>query len=204
MDPAGRGQAEGSGLSLATRGLFGGEGDGRLHPRSLIRRAVVTALRAEAGGLAGQIHASRVLPLNRARLPAVLVYANSERIVGSRDDAGRIPIREIELVVEIVAASSAELDEILDSHALAIERIVQQDETQAGHAEDTVLGDTKLTFVQEADAIYGSCQITFRVTYAQPAHENIEPDLGAASVRWDLGPEPDSQIDAEDRIAYEE
>lgn len=203
MDPAGRGLPEATGLAVATRGLFADD-EGRLHPRTLIRRHVVAALRAEAGALAGQVHPSRVLPLRRSRLPAVLVYANKDSVVGSRDDSVRIHVREVELVVEIVAAAAADLDEILDSHALAVERIVQSEETQGGNAEDTVLADTKLAFVQEGETLFGSCQITFKITYAKPAHEDIEPNLALAGVRWDVGPEPDSRIDAEDRIAYEE
>jgi hypothetical protein len=100
-----------------------------LHPRALIRRAVVRVLRQDAATAA--LMADRIFP-NRTEhwladeLPACGVYTLSETPVESDVSPGPDE-RRIDLAVEVLARMASGVDDALDSLCLAVERALQLD-----------------------------------------------------------------------------
>lgn len=100
-----------------------------MHRRKAMRDAVVTALRANAGVSAlvpatSHIESSRIVPLDPAALPRIMVYIRGEKVSDLITRAPREYLVQSDLVVEYVSrikpASSTPEDE-LDAAAEAIE-----------------------------------------------------------------------------------
>jgi hypothetical protein len=100
-----------------------------LHPRALIRHAVVRTLR-EAPALSSRL-GRRVFP-NREEhwlqdeLPAAGVYTLSEQTIDSKISPDPDE-RRIDLVVEILAGMSVRVDDTLDALTLAVEKALLLD-----------------------------------------------------------------------------
>ena len=176
------------------------------HPRTLIRESLKARLAAELDGGAYPTPAgarwfvSREVPLNKAKLPAGIIYDDAE----SRDgDAwtGK-PKRVVEVTLEAwtTAADEEALDAALDVMALAIEMVVDKDPYMEGNAEKTEYQGTEKERWIEAKRAVGAVYITYDVTYLMPNYgfEELD-DLLQFNVDHDMAP-ADGDLEAQDIV----
>ena len=185
-----------TGLTVTTRGLLSGQDP----ERTAIRDRVVKKLKAETAA-ADRVYGSRILPLPEADLPALLVYTQNEPSIEVFAESPRVFDRTLQLIVEIIAMQSDQLDAQLDAIARIVETIVLADRLQGGFARDTLLSSITVQFSEEGAVSAASCQITFNVMYQTSVEDLVGDDLETAQIGWDLAA-PDGQKEAEDTITY--
>jgi hypothetical protein len=181
-----------------------------LHPRTEIRRAVVTRLR-NVTNQPLRITDSRVTPHRASQLPLVSVGTTAERVTANDDyDGARILTRELTVEVEIARASNtddasyeAALAETLESDCRYVELAIAEDETLAGRVRHIILESTAIRFEPIAQTPVGIALLTFTATYEAPAQETVLPEFSLGTVKWDLAP-PDGITDAEDTLDVQE
>ena len=131
--------------------------------RKQIRDAVAARLRETFPN----VFASRAKPLFDQDLPAVLVYASSESIKNERwdtDGFGALT-RELDLMVEAVDLGSADLDDKLDAHALAIEAALDGWEVPDRKSAVLRFRGTDMDMSIEGNKTYGAVRLAFSLTY---------------------------------------
>lgn len=131
------------------------------HVRLQIRDAAVALLTAELGEDA-DVYASRILPLEEADLPAVLVYTNSEEV--AELEFGGLD-RTLSLVVEAVAQAT-DLDAALDPLLVGIESALNGSTLGGLAARVLPTGGLEVTQSAEGAAPVGRARLTFEVAYA--------------------------------------
>lgn len=162
-----------------------------MHPRKLIRQAVV-ALLTNATSAGARVQGTRVEP--HKKLPALSVYTLSESV--ERDASANTAPRELTRDVKIeitgwVAHSDVlPVDDAMDELAEQIEAAMDVDPYLAGAAGDSVLEETVMQVVEDdgrSDPMIGVITLTYSVTYytspAAPADLN---DLLRVGVTHDL------------------
>lgn len=137
------------------------------HPRELIRKKVVQYLRGTTNAGAS-VYASRVAPLIsnswQDELPAICVY--------TMDDNGEIfnaapreYLRTVEVVVEIHAKATSDLDDDLDTIARQVEKLLLQDDTLDGLCNDFTYSRTKMVIRDDGEELLGGCRMIFDAEY---------------------------------------
>lgn len=93
------------------------------HVRAQIRAATAKALRAIAGtyGVGSRVFVTRRIPLQAEHLPALLVYTLSEQSEAETLSGPRYLSRDLDLLIDVVAQDTTDLDTILDEIAAAVE-----------------------------------------------------------------------------------
>lgn len=168
-----------------------------LHPRQIIREAVVAALLGKTdAGL--RVYASRIRPWRGKKLPAIGVYLDTET-ADHEDSAPRRYFRSADIRVEIVAEADEALDAVFDAVALQVETALLVDPTLGGKADDLEFERTETNLSADGDTLLGACALIFSASYETRPPEPVLDDLETVSVRYDLA-EPDGDIDAEDTI----
>lgn len=181
-----------------------------LHPRTEIRRAVVTALR-NATNVPTRIVDSRVIPHEEADLPLVTVRCVSEQVTDASEyQSARMLTRAARIEVEIVRALDtdgpsfeAALAETLDSDCRYVELAVTFDERLAERVQHIVLESTEIRLEPNATTPVGSALLTFAANYESAAQETLAPEFVLGRVVWDLAP-TDGITDAEDTLDVQE
>ena len=183
-----------------------------LHPRTEIRRAIVTRLR-NVTNQPLRITDSRVSPHRTDQLPLVSVRTTDETVTEADDfESARILTRALTVEVEIVRRSNtddssyeAALAETLESDCRYVELAMAEDERLGGRVEHIVLASTSVRFEANAETPVGIALLTFTATYEAPAQETIAPEFALGTVQWDLAPKSNPiQVDAEDSLDVEE
>ena len=143
------------------------------HLRKAIRHEVVATLSAVAA-LAGRVTATRLVPVHQDQLPQICVYTMDED--SASDGTAQGMQRELRLVVEILVAGNAGLDDEADDLATAVEEALAQSRTRAGRAYDTLLLSTRFSVSREGEEKTGHCQLAYSVFYrtsrASPTQNN--------------------------------
>lgn len=136
-----------------------------LHPRTLIRFAIVAALLG-ATAAAARVFATRVVPVRRTELPAIAVYTIEE----DAEDKGTAP-RELERVVQVAIeavvhpAALSPADDVLDALSLQIEKAMHADPYLGGNAGDCLLTKTEIGVLPDGERLLGQLLLTYAVTY---------------------------------------
>ena len=139
------------------------------HLRRQIRDQVVSTLKADAGvsALVGdRVLASWRRPLSRGRLPAILVYTDSEEAEVT-ESATPTYDRALALQVECLVEQTAAPEDLLDSMALAVEQALHADRSRGGLAEETLYTGCEVGVVTDGNRAAGSLRLAFRVEYRQ-------------------------------------
>lgn len=179
-----------TGLSTTTPTLLEPPGETELHPRTLIRRFVVQRLRDAAADAAGRVFSNRSRPLQKADLPALVVYTRNEASPDVIVEAPRVLRRRLELVVEVYAAVEDDTDEVLDTIAERCEVIVHRDETQGGLCDRTLLARTESELSKDGDTTMGCLRLVFDCTYNLQTEEDVMPALTTMDTQWNTDDQP--------------
>ncbi len=131
------------------------------HVRAQIRDAVAVLL----AGNGATVIKTRTYPLNDPELPMFMVYTNTERSELDSIGSTAALMRELDIVIEIVASGAINtLDDTLDDFAAVVEAALA-DQTYSGLAKDTNLSSTETEISVEGNTPIGMIRLTFAVMY---------------------------------------
>lgn len=155
------------------------------HPRKLIREAAALML-VNKGDWLDRVFTNRMRPLSarpnirseRSQLPALIIYTRNEKA-----EIFNVAPREykctVDVIIEIVADAVDGVDDLLDSMAETVERILGRDDTIAGTADDCVYTGTDMSIIEDkVERPIGAVAMTFQATYYRNAPDG--PDDGAS------------------------
>jgi hypothetical protein len=174
-----------------------------VHPRQSIREAIKTALvnQTDAGA---RVYESRMAPLRKGGLPAIIVYTVSESVEeSSRHTAPRILDRHVQVAVEVATKASDNVDDLLDDLAVQIEKALDKDPTLGNKANDVFLTSTEIELFEEQSERIGAMKMVYDVWYstnAPDASDIVLDDFDKADVKYDLGGTQEDTNQANDRV----
>ena len=139
------------------------------HPRTQIREAVKERLSANLPKVDPRITPARIsiqrsTPLFAGKLPAILIYTRDERIEDQPHADPGLRYRKLELSVEIIASGETAAEEA-DILALAVEAVLDTDETLGLLVEGTRLTRTEVDQGGEGDTPVLAVRLSFEVSY---------------------------------------
>lgn len=196
-----------------------------MHPRALIRHAVVRVLKEHPDAtalLGGRVFPNRMEHWLAEDLPAAGVYTLAEQHL----DTGRSPDpdeRGLDLVVEVLARQSLAVDDKLDALCLAVETAL--DFTAMGeamhaiaaesakkplpegwHASEMLLSlgldSTEVGIAMQGERELGVAALKFELEYQWPKFPIPLSDFLLAATGWDVHP-ADGHIDMESRVEFD-
>lgn len=136
-----------------------------MHQRQQIRAAVVATLNA-VPAFANRVHATRLTPFDQKLLPRVCVYTLNEN--SGLDTASEL-LRQVSLQIEVIVAGFDQLDDVIDGHAVSIEKAIGANRTLGGAAFDCELTATALSTHMDGEKKTGHGKLTYQVTYRTSA-----------------------------------
>lgn len=137
-----------------------------MHPRLVIRKAIVQRLIKAKTLAKNNVFDSRVKPLFDQDMPAILIYTRDEKILSNQYDGdGSVDlVRELNLSIEAVS-NSKNLDEELDTIAEQIETALDNYEIPDRKADLITLKTTETDMAIEGSKVYGAIRLTFGIKY---------------------------------------
>ena len=134
------------------------------HVRKQIRDFIVTAVTGLVTTTTN-VFPSRVYNIEESKLPALLIYTKDEASGPQTITYPRSVQRNLEVVIEGVAAKNATLDDTLDTIIKEVEVAVIADPTLGGLAKDTMLTPIEIGLTGDAQNPTGNARMTFTVEY---------------------------------------
>lgn len=134
------------------------------HVRKLIRDNVTTALT----GLSitgSNVFKTRVIPLDKTKLPAICVYANNETTEYGTINPPRTQMRTLELTAEVYVKGTSDVDDSLDAISVELEEALYTDLTRGGYAKDTKITSFVSDYNADGEQTVGIGNFTIEVTY---------------------------------------
>jgi hypothetical protein len=165
------------------------------HQRQLIREAVKVMV-LNQGPWLERVYTNRNRALSarpnprseRSQLPALVIYTRNEKAT-IFNAAPREYKCEVEVVIEIVADATDDVDDLLDTMAATVERIIGRDDTLAETADDCEYVGTDMTIIESGvERSIGAVALSFQAVYYRMAPDG---DLGT-----DGEPAPDGGYNA--------
>lgn len=134
------------------------------HVRTQIRDAIVTQLTGLAT-TGSNVFKTRLYPIAPNKLPAILVYVNSEvnQVIAIKHP--RLDQRELTVSIEGVAKATSSIEDTLDQIGLEIEEAIYGDLTLGGLAKDVVLSSADIDISPEGDQPVGGIRLSYLVKY---------------------------------------
>ena len=134
------------------------------HIRKLIRDNIETTLTGLTT-TGSNVFASRVYPIQTARMPGLCIYTSSETIEAQTIKPPRGLIRSLEVSVEAYV-ESAIADDVLDGIAAEVEAAMTTDLTRGGNAKDTRLVSFEADFAGEGERPVVVGRFIFEIVYS--------------------------------------
>lgn len=140
------------------------------HLRQLIRSNIVTTVTGLTT-TGSRVYQTRIYPLEQSKLPGLCVYTRSETTEYTTISPPRRQERSLEVVVEIYAMATTNLDNTLDTVAAQIEEALASDVTRGGYAKDTKVIAFEADFDGSGEQPVGVGRLTVQVTYSNRENE---------------------------------
>lgn len=134
------------------------------HIRKLIRDNIETTLTG-LGTTGSNVFASRVYPIQTAKMPGLCIYTSSETIEAQTIKPPRGLIRSLEVSVEAYV-ESATADDVLDQIAAEVEAAMTTDLTRGGYAKDTRSVSFEAEFAGEGERPVVVGRFIFEIVYS--------------------------------------
>ncbi len=134
------------------------------HIRKLIRDDIETTLTGLTT-TGSNVFASRVYPIQTAKMPGLCIYTSSETIEAQTIKPPRGLIRSLEVSVEAYV-ESAVADDVLDTIAAEVEAAMTTDLTRGGNAKDTRLVSFEADFAGEGERPVVVGRFIFEIVYS--------------------------------------
>lgn len=135
------------------------------HKRQLIRDALKAMIlsNTDAGT---NVYSNRVTKAWQTELPMIKILYGSEtalpRAVNSRQS-----IRNLSLIVEVIAEANENLDDTLDTLSQQVEQIIAADYSISGNALSSILTSTEPSFDGEGESVVGKLTLNFETKYIE-------------------------------------
>lgn len=178
-----------------------------VHPRALIRQAVVAQLIAANTAAESRVEATREIPRRRGDGPALGVYTPEESVTSTETrTAPREHTRSLTLVIEGIVSGASGVDDALDDLAQDIEDALDADDTLGGTAAESSLVSTDLEVMEDGGRTVGLIRLTYNVVHYTLAPREVEaPDaFELANVRYNLNGQTHPDDQAEDNVEPEQ
>lgn len=140
------------------------------HLRQLIRTNIVTTLTGLTT-TASRVFASRIYPLEQAKLAGLCIYTSSESIEYDTISPPRRQTRTLQVIIEIYASATSNLDNTLDTSCKEIEEALYTDLTRGGYAKDTRVISFESEFNGDGEKPVGVGRLTVEVIYSNRENE---------------------------------
>lgn len=176
------------------------------HQRQIIREAAAAML-VNQGPWLERVFTNRNRSLSarpnqrsdRSQLPALVIYTRNEKAT-IFNAAPREYRCDVEVIIEIVADATDDVDDLLDGMAETVERIFGRDDTIAETADDCEYVGTDMTIIESGvERAIGAVALTFQATYYRTAPDDdynaTLPDLTKVHVDYSLDNEQDDPRD---------
>lgn len=111
------------------------------------------------------IYSTRLYPLLNPKLPALLIYTQSESVSEQSFSKNRVQSRSLEVMVEGYVRALADFDDLIDTLSSEVETAILDDPTLGGLAINTELTSVVMNFSGEAEQPVGTVGLTFTVQY---------------------------------------
>lgn len=142
------------------------------HVRQQIREYFEAQL-ASLTTTGSNVYASRIYPLSGAKLPALLIYSQSESLEEQSFSQKRIQTRTVDLVVEGYVRALANFDDTLDTVNAEVETAILDSPTLGGLAINTQLTGVEAMYSGDGDQPVATIRMNFAVQYRT---ETGQPD----------------------------
>lgn len=134
------------------------------HVRQQIREYFETQL-AGLTTTGSNVYASRVYPLGSAKLPALLIYTQTESIEEASFGVKRAQERMLEVMVEGYVRAVSNFDDKIDDIAKEVEVALLDDPTLGGLAINTELSSVDADYSGDGEQPVATIRLTFDVQY---------------------------------------
>ena len=134
------------------------------HVRQQIREYFETQLTGLTTTRAN-VYASRVYPLSGAKLPALLIYTQSESVSEVSFSQRKVQERMLEVVVEGYVRAVSNFDDTIDLIAKEVEVAILDSTDLGGLAINTELSSVDSDYSGEAEQPVATIRMTFDVQY---------------------------------------
>jgi hypothetical protein len=134
------------------------------HVRESIRGNIETTLTGLTT-TGSNVFASRVYPIQSAKMPGLCIYTSSESIEAQTLAPPRGLIRTLEVSVEAYVESSTP-DDILDDISAEVEAAMSADLTRGGYAKDTKLTAFEAEFGGDVEKPVVVGRMTYEILYS--------------------------------------
>ena len=135
---------------------------------SHVRQQIREYFEAQLTGLTttgANVYASRVYPLSGAKLPALLIYTQSESVSEVSFSQRKVQERMLEVVVEGYVRAVSNFDDTIDLIAKEVEVAVLDSTDLGGLAINTELSSVDSDYSGEAEQPVATISMTFDVQY---------------------------------------
>lgn len=140
------------------------------HLRQLIRSNIVTAVTGLAA-TGSRVYQTRIYPLEQSKLPGLCVYTRSEGTEYVTVSYPRRQERTLEVVIEVYASGTSNLDNTLDTVSAQVEEALYADVTRGGYAKDTKVIAFEADFDGSGEQPVGVGRLTVQVLYSNRENE---------------------------------
>jgi len=134
------------------------------HARQQIREYFESEL-ADLVTTGANVYASRVYPLTGAKLPALLIYAQSETVEEQAFSKKRVQMRSLDLVVEGYVRAVSNFDDTIDKISSEVEQAILDDPLLGGLAINTELTSVEAAYSGDGEQPVATIRLTFTVQY---------------------------------------
>jgi len=131
--------------------------------RKEIRNKVVEILKDKTG-VKDRVYSNRVIPIGSYQLPAISIYTRSE-ILRIINDSPRQYERTLQLVIDIAASATNDLDDVIDDLAISVEKVMENNEALDDLVSDITLIETEIGLDSNADKLIGIASLVYEVKY---------------------------------------
>lgn len=131
------------------------------HVRQQIREAVRDRLKT-ISDFNNRVFTSRNLPLTQA-FPAICIYATEEE--AEYREMGNKQSRTLNLVIDVYAQSSANLDDVIDGLCVKIEKKMAEDETLGGLVTESLYSEFGFETDNEREMLTAAGSLKYQVQY---------------------------------------
>lgn len=111
------------------------------------------------------VYASRVYPLGGSKLPALLIYTQSESLEETSFSADRVQTRLLEVVVEGYVRAISSFDDALDTICKEVEVAILDAPKLGGLAINTTLNNVEAMYSGDGEQPIATIRLTFAVQY---------------------------------------
>jgi hypothetical protein len=135
---------------------------------SHVRQQIREYFESQLSGLSTtgtNVFASRVYPLAAPKLPALLIYSQSESIEEHSFSGNRTQNRTLSVIVEGYVRGTSGFDDTLDTICKEVEVAILDAPTLGGLAINTELTSSEADYSGEGDQPVGTIRLTFEVQY---------------------------------------